>query len=168
MSAVVWLVLGAFAGWVGRYVLQVTKQRSEELHWLRDRMLAAADEFATSAMRVTAEIGAKSTFDMNDRDDAFAQVKAYRLAHTEAAARLPRVDLLFGVESPSAEAARAELHHLGAIRKAAQAVLDATRGEDHETKVAAWAKLVSETAPLQMAFRQTAQKAVARPKFVGL
>jgi hypothetical protein len=164
MTAILTLLLGAIVGSLGGLYVQGQRQARDELHWLRDRMLEAADAYATAATRVVAEIGVKKMLDMNDQDEVRAQISAHNIASTEAAARLPRVDLIFGTNSPVAQAARAELRQLQVIRSALQTAVHTT-GSEFEAKVDDWVARQNELAPLQTKFRDEAQAAIARPSW---
>jgi hypothetical protein len=109
-TALVALVAGALgAGIAG--LLQLRRDRIEAL---RQRQLDAADAFAATASRVLLQV--KLLFDTYPREKTEANLEKFRrdarelmaglLSEVrEVAAHTPRVELLFGVESPASVAA---------------------------------------------------------------
>jgi hypothetical protein len=91
---------------------------------MRDRRLAAADKFATAVIRCLCPIRVFLTADRSDAEeeqearDAVAEVAD---GYDEAIAHIARVDLLFGVSSPTGRAASALVGACAAAKKELEA-----------------------------------------------
>jgi hypothetical protein len=108
-------------GLAGVIVGALLRGRVERSQQLRDRMLSAADDFATSAQQAFTQL----YFLYRDAvpDDAGRALDEYVRLYRETEARLARVVLLFGPGTPSSEAALAVSAALDAARKGSATAL---------------------------------------------
>jgi hypothetical protein len=117
VTAIATLALGALLGALATYFVQGALKSRDELHWLRDRMPEAADDFATAAIRVGSFVGGIPRRAHTDAEVS-ERLRPFRDAYADAGGRLARVDLMFGEDSETAQAGRAHLAHLADIRDA--------------------------------------------------
>jgi hypothetical protein len=121
------VVVGLLSGVIGAGLTGLLQLRRDRLDRLRERQLAAADDFATVAAEVfislavrmeTLPSGEAALAQLSD-DEKREWLEQIRRASKEtrkdvhvATARLPRLELLFGVDSPPAAAATQLIGHL--------------------------------------------------------
>lgn len=117
------LIVGLGSGVLGTFA-RIAHERGAEL---RSRMLDASDDFVTALTRARSELGlavwpvmhavaARREGARDEEREAMGEAafRAANEAFTDADARVPRLTLLFGVESAAAEAARRASQSLGA------------------------------------------------------
>jgi hypothetical protein len=115
------IVVGLLAGTIGAGVTGLLQIRRDRFDRLRERQLTAADDFATAAsevfIRLTARMEALPEAESEEQkrewlEQLTAALRESRKELHEATGRLPRIELLFGVESPAASAAVNLMNHL--------------------------------------------------------
>lgn len=110
------IIAASASGLVGVTVGGWLQTRTSRGQQLRDRMLAAADDFSTGAQQAATQLYV--LYDAVPRN-AGAHLDEYARLVREVEARLARVVLLFGPRTPAAEAAEALASSLDVARKSA-------------------------------------------------
>lgn len=106
MLALVGVVVGSLGTLAASFLLQRSKRQDDLRQWQRDEMLRAVADFVqahTDAQRVAA--GDTGRIEFTDAATLRAHAQAHRVARNDAAARIARIELLYGPESATATAA---------------------------------------------------------------
>ena len=164
---------GLAVGWF----LQARKQQGEKIQWFQAQMLDAADEFEKAIQHAQAQMGVADAWQTSKPDEAREQLRNVRIAVGATHQRLPRIDLLFGPDSDTAQAARDEILVLGGLWHAGEQLLDAqaeddgghtilTKGDVKETSEL-FIKAAAAVENMDTTFRKKARAAIAEPKLPG-
>jgi hypothetical protein len=114
------VLVGVVSGAGGAVVAALLRIRHERRELVRERMLVAADDFGTGAIQAFIPLRRIELIDRaNAVGEATFQERLLRYGDLvdEVTARLARVELLFGVGSPSAVAANQVVAGLSEVRR---------------------------------------------------
>lgn len=165
MDVVLPVLLTAVLSFAAAWILQARRQQGERTQWVHAQMLDAADEFEKAIYHASAQIGVADAWQTSKPDEAREQLRNVRIAVAEATQRLPRIDLLFGSDSETAQAARDEIGLLGALWHAGEEVLDVKAdGADSTEAVERFINASVAAQTMDASFRNNARAAIAKPK----